>query len=93
MLGVVRSVEVICVVARSDQTSELPRRGPASQSMIREGSMSFWIPQSKGVVVANWVIPRVRVEIHPTREPDRILRQEKPDNLGVIPLATGKSRH
>ena len=47
--------------------------------------------QPEGIVVADGVVARIRVEIHPTREPDRILRQEKPDCQSVVISLPDKS--
>ncbi len=39
---------------------------------------SAFLAESKGVVERNGIVPDVGVQIHPTREPDRILRQQTP---------------
>src|SRR6266513_437808 len=40
--------------------------------------------QAEGITVGHGIIPRITVEIHPTRQPNRILRQE-PSRLRIIP--------
>jgi len=55
----------------------------------RHGPAAHLHSVSERVVVADRVIARIRVEIHPTREPDRILRQEEPDSYSVVPVPGG----
>jgi len=40
--------------------------------------------EAERIVVADWIVARIGVEIHPAREPDRILRQEEPDSWSVV---------